>query len=223
MNDEQKIENEIQQKGLTAPRITPAYIDATIASEHYFTAAEGAYGKGDWAKGKRGPFGEPGRQPDVLDRLTFCVLVLRNGFTVTGESACVSPENFDPATGRKIAREHARNKIWQLEGYALRQRLFEASPLRTSVLRYPARIEPDGVGFLVTFRDIPEANSSGFTLDEARTMAADALLSAMEIYFEDNRKVPLPSEAQKGEYLIALPQEVSSKVLIFNASLLANS
>src|SRR5271156_6246560 len=132
MNDEQKIENEIQQKGLTAPRLTPAEIDAVIEDEFYFTAAdgvEGAIGEGDY------PIPQP------LAMLTFCVLVLRNGFTVTGESACVSPENFDPAIGRKIAREHARNKIWQLEGYALRQRLFEASPLRASVLRYPAQFE----------------------------------------------------------------------------------
>jgi hypothetical protein len=50
-------------------------------------------------------------------------MVLRNGFTVTGESACASPENFDPEIGRKIARENAVNKIWMLEGYLLKQRL----------------------------------------------------------------------------------------------------
>ena len=58
-----------------------------------------------------------------LDILTFCVLVLRNGFTVTGESACASPENFDAEIGRKIARENAVNKIWMLEGYLLNQKL----------------------------------------------------------------------------------------------------
>ncbi|MFT3523419.1 Gp49 family protein, partial [Klebsiella pneumoniae] len=63
--------------------------------------------------------------PDALHLLTFCVLVLRNGFTVTGESACASPENFDPEIGRKIARENAVNKIWMLEGYLLKQRLSE--------------------------------------------------------------------------------------------------
>ncbi|MBL1518056.1 hypothetical protein ELD49_31110, partial [Klebsiella pneumoniae] len=60
-----------------------------------------------------------------LSLLTFCVMVLRNGFTVTGESACASPENFDPEIGRKIARENAVNKIWMLEGYLLKQRLSE--------------------------------------------------------------------------------------------------
>lgn len=65
---------------------------------------------------------EDGSTPP-LELLTFCVLVLRNGFTVTGESACVSPENFDPAIGRKIAREKAVEKIWPLMGYALKERL----------------------------------------------------------------------------------------------------
>lgn len=58
-----------------------------------------------------------------LDLLTFCVLVLRNGFTVTGESACAIPENFDAEIGRKIARENAVNKIWPLLGYELRSKL----------------------------------------------------------------------------------------------------
>ena len=57
--------------------------------------------------------------------LTFCVLVLRNGFTVTGESACASPENFDAEIGRKIARENAINKVWMLEGYLLKQQLHD--------------------------------------------------------------------------------------------------
>lgn len=59
----------------------------------------------------------------ALKLLTFCVLVLRNGFTVTGESACASPENFDSEIGRKIARENAINKIWPLEGYLLKEKL----------------------------------------------------------------------------------------------------
>ena len=61
--------------------------------------------------------------PTALYLLTFCVLVLRNGFTVTGESACASPENFDAEIGRKIARANAVQKIWPLMGYALRTQL----------------------------------------------------------------------------------------------------
>ena len=59
----------------------------------------------------------------ALDLLTFCVLILRNGFTVTGESACASPENFNAELGRKIAKDNARAKIWPLLGYALKDRL----------------------------------------------------------------------------------------------------
>lgn len=116
MNDQQ-IETEIQAKGLAAPRITPADIEANIVSEHYFTAAEGQAG----AAGS--PRMEAFHIPAALDLLTFCVLILRNGFTVTGESACASPENFDAEIGRKIARANAVQKIWPLMGYELRSKL----------------------------------------------------------------------------------------------------
>lgn len=112
------IEKEIQAKGLTAARVTPADIEANIASEHYFTAIDGVVGRA----GNPGIVaGTPVNSP--LDLLTFCVLVLRNGFTVTGESACASPENFDAELGRKIARANAVNKMWPLMGYALKERL----------------------------------------------------------------------------------------------------
>ena len=95
--DEQAIEAEIQTKGLNAPRLSPEKIDAVIAGEDYHVF--------------------PGTT------LTVCCLKLRNGFAVTGESAAASPENFDEEIGRKIARDNARNKIWALEGYALKERL----------------------------------------------------------------------------------------------------
>ena len=119
------IEREIQAKGLTAPRVTPADIEASIASEHYFTAAQGdAQAKMDAVFARGGAIdGEGAASPDPLSLLTFCVLVLKNGFTVTGESACASPENFDAAIGRKIARENAKQKLWPLLGYALKDRL----------------------------------------------------------------------------------------------------
>ena len=60
---------------------------------------------------------------DPLHLLTFCVITLKNGFTVTGESACASPENFDAEVGRKSAREKAVQKVWPLTGYALKERL----------------------------------------------------------------------------------------------------
>ncbi|MBU4685052.1 hypothetical protein KC224_00815 [Cedecea davisae] len=116
------IEQEIQAKGLTAPRVTPQHIESIIRSEVYFTAQDGAGSKGARIKSE---YVEGERILAPLDLLTFCVLVLRNGFTVTGESACASPENFDPEIGRKIARDNAVNKIWALEGYLLKQKLSE--------------------------------------------------------------------------------------------------
>ena len=116
------IEQEIQAKGLTAPRITPADIEAAIASEHYFTAHHGV--EGAMACLELHQSNRSGRPSyESLRMLTFCVLVLRNGFTVTGESACASPENFDAEIGQKISRDNARNKIWGLEGYLLREKL----------------------------------------------------------------------------------------------------
>jgi len=113
------IETLIQTKGLTAPRVTPADIEANIASEHYGTAAD----FGDKAIIKPGS----DDRPQSLELLTFCILVLRNGFTVSGESACASPSNFDPEIGRKIARQNAVQKIWPLMGYELRTRLAAAT------------------------------------------------------------------------------------------------
>ncbi len=97
MNDKD-IEKEIQEKGLTSARVTPDRIDEVIVSEDYHVF-EGS-------------------------QLTICCLTLKNGFTVTGESACASPENFNAELGRKIAKDNAINKIWMLEGYLLKQRLY---------------------------------------------------------------------------------------------------
>ncbi len=81
----------------SAPRLTPEHIDAVITGEEYHVF--------------------PGSQ------LTVCCLTLQNGFTVTGESACVSPENFDAEKGQEVAKDKAKNKIWELEGYLLKQQL----------------------------------------------------------------------------------------------------
>jgi hypothetical protein len=114
------IEQEIQAKGLTAPRITPADIEINIVGEHYFTGENGKRG----ASLCNGGDGYTDTMvPLSLTLLTFCVLTLRNGFAVTGESACASPENFDAEIGRKIARANAVQKIWPLMGYELRTQL----------------------------------------------------------------------------------------------------
>lgn len=57
---------------------------------------------------------------------TVCTLVLANGFTVTGTSACVSPKTFNKELGEKYAREDAIAKVWQLEGYLLKEKLSKA-------------------------------------------------------------------------------------------------
>ena len=113
--DDNSIEKEIQSKGKTAARVTPADIEAEIASEFYFTAADGVRGESEMGT-------SPAGRAKSLDLLTFAVLVLRNGFTVTGESACVSPENFDAGIGRNIARQNAVAKVWQPLGYELRSK-----------------------------------------------------------------------------------------------------
>jgi hypothetical protein len=119
------IESEIQAKGKTAPRVTPADIEVNIIDEHYFTASDGVLGS-IYAASEDGDIGDAGA-PVSLSLLTFCVLTLANGFTVTGESACASPQNFDAEIGRKIARENAVQKVWPLMGYVLKQRLHEVS------------------------------------------------------------------------------------------------
>ena len=116
----------IEQRASAAPRVTPADIEAAIVSEHYFTAREGVLGMLAADGVPPGIYEQANAAPQPLGLLTFCVLVLRNGFTVTGESACVSPENFDAEIGRRVARENAVNKMWPLLGYALMDKMTNA-------------------------------------------------------------------------------------------------
>ena len=102
LND-QEIEKQLQEKGLNAPRLNPQLIDETIVDEAYYTF--------------------PG------STTTVCRLTLRNGFSVIGESACASPENFNIEIAHKIARDKARDKIWPLEGYLLKEKLSQANSL----------------------------------------------------------------------------------------------
>lgn len=99
-NDEKVIEDMIAERGLTAPRLTPGQIDGTIVGEAYY------------------------RFPGTT--VTVCCLTLRNGYNTIGHSAAVSAENFDEEIGRAIARENARQKVWELEGYLLKERLANA-------------------------------------------------------------------------------------------------
>jgi len=129
--DDDAIEAQIQAKGLTAPRVTQERINDVIASEHYFTAREGVLGMLAADGVPATTYERANAAPAPLGLLTFCVLVLKNGFTVTDESACASPENFDAQIGCELARQNARQKIWALEGYLLKERLGAALPAAT--------------------------------------------------------------------------------------------
>lgn len=116
-----ELEQIIKEEGCDKfPRVTIEDIEATIASEHYFTAGDGIAGR---------CYREVStlHSPQSLELLTFCVLVLKNGFTVTGEGACASPENFNVKAGRAAARRSAISKMWPLLEYTLRQELHEAN------------------------------------------------------------------------------------------------
>lgn len=106
------IEQKIQEKGLTAPRVTPQDVENTIHSEHYYTVGDALTAL-------------YGSAPPETACTTFCILVLKNGFTVSGFSACASPENFDAEIGKEIARRNAVNGIWPLLGYELCTKLSE--------------------------------------------------------------------------------------------------
>ena len=130
--DETATEQALRAKGKTAPRVTPDQIDAMIAQEQF----EVFFGV-----------------------LTICVLQLRNGFTVIGESACASPDNFDAEIGMQIARRNARDKIWPLEGYRLRCALFEEETRSevSGVPEFPGLHSMAGAGRLTA--------ADGFDLD----------------------------------------------------------
>jgi antitoxin HicB len=87
------------------------------------------------------------------------------------------------------------------------------------MLSYPARLRRDGDGFMVSFPDIPEALTGAATREQALAMAADALVTAMDFYFEDRRPVPAPSAAKRGQVLVDLPPSVAAKVLLLNEML----
>lgn len=99
MKSELEIETAIVEHGLTAPRLGPKDIDAVIETISYTVLPSG--------------------------KALICEIVLKNGFSVRGESACVSKENFNLEIGKEIAFADARDKIWLLEGYLLQERIFK--------------------------------------------------------------------------------------------------
>jgi hypothetical protein len=96
--NEQYVEQVIQEKGLSAPRLKPSDIDSIILDKSFTVLPSG--------------------------KVMVCELTLKNGFTVRGESATVSKENFNLEIGKSISFANAREKIWELEGYLLQERLY---------------------------------------------------------------------------------------------------
>lgn len=113
----ENVEQAIAERASNAPRVTLAQIESEIASEHCFTAADGY--EGAQLKHQKAAVDAPA----PLALLTFCVLALRNGFTVVGQSACASPENFDSEIGQHYARQDAIRQCWSLFGFRLRDQL----------------------------------------------------------------------------------------------------
>lgn len=99
-SEEQQLEQQLADKGLAAPRVTSQEVDDQVmrAEFHRFEGTT----------------------------TTVCLMTLRNGFTVVGQSACASPENFDAKIGQGLAYTDARNQVWNLQGYLLKDRLFQA-------------------------------------------------------------------------------------------------
>lgn len=107
MLDEVQLEKEINDKGLNAPRLNPEHIDSCIKYVEYWVV------------------------PNTTS--TVCAMVLNNNFVVIGKSAAASMENFDEEIGKKIAYDDAREQIWALEGYLLKDYLYNRGKLRSLV------------------------------------------------------------------------------------------
>lgn len=140
MSTDKSFERTAKERGLNAPRVTPAEIDAAIVERHFFTAGEGVLGSQLESARKNGVTltYSDATEHEPLANLTICVLVLANGFTVIGHSAPASPANFRTDLGREIAERNAKEQLWPLLGYALRDKLAagdEVANVREGVAR----------------------------------------------------------------------------------------
>ena len=105
MTTDQTIEQEIQDKGLTAPRVTPDDIDANIKHVEYVKHVS------------------QGGQV-----LRWAVITTGSGYAVVGNpSVAVSPANDNEEIGQKVAFDNSKNEIWPLMGYELKQRLHQSA------------------------------------------------------------------------------------------------
>ncbi len=100
-----------------APRVTLGGLEANIRASYCFNVLHVLE-----AVNETHPNAQTPLLPE-LGVLTFCVLVLQNGYTVTGQSACADPANYNPDIGNRLATEDAKKKIWSLMGYALKEEI----------------------------------------------------------------------------------------------------
>ena len=175
MND-QIIDQEIQAKGLTAPRVTPADIEANIVAEYFFTAAHGVLGamnRGDLIARNPAELNAP-----ALQMLTFCVLQLRNGTRIVGTNyGAIDPAQHSAERGRADARAQAVEQIWPLMGYALRERLAAPVVSASFLLNDTPEQESD---LLEKLRKAPSSGIFLTALDSDAGKAVAALLQAAE-------------------------------------------
>lgn len=108
-------EDELEERAV-AKRVTMKEVEDVVLFTYFFTAADGVRAAHKTTARMHGKVSN-------LELLTFCVLVLENGFTVTGQSACAAPENYQQDIGERLAQKDAIGKIWPLLGYELKTEL----------------------------------------------------------------------------------------------------
>lgn len=99
------------------PRLTPKELEDKIVAVRWLHGSE--YSPDRFADGHE--------NDKSTDLLTLCIITLQNGYTVTGQSACISREIYDVEKGKEIAYKDAFGKIWALEGYLLKEKLYQAA------------------------------------------------------------------------------------------------
>lgn len=181
-------------------RVTLEALEANIKSEHYFTALEGVIGE-TFMRGARA-----GEQPAPLAIMTFCILVLQNGFTVTGQSACADPANYNKDIGQRLARTDATGKMWPLMGYALKEELAREQELLDALaFATPLAMTYIGTKMVVamSMNRLEYNKFRGWTLPENENGADEGYL----VEYTDRIETPPHVKGFKG-YISWSPKEV---------------
>lgn len=116
---------------------------------------------------------------------------------------------------------NARNSVLPMHnkelGTGLVNAIKEAArPEIGGAMLYPVNLKKDGKFFLATFPDIPEAITQGRIKEEALQSAQEALETALDFYFDEQRTVPAPSDRKRRQRGIELPPSIAAKVVLMN-------